>query len=192
MSKKKDTLNNEHLEELQDQMADQDASEAQGAPEQVEAEAETPAEESVEDFQDKYLRVLAEFQNYKKRTAKEAVQSTEFANERLMKELLTVIDDMERALAAARENHGEDDPLYTGMQMVHDNLLTVLGRFGLSAINAEGETFDPEKHSAMMQEESDQPAMTVLRQLQRGYELKGRTIRPAAVVVAKAPAGEEQ
>lgn len=189
MSKKKDKQTSEPIDELQDQMQRDEA----GQPsDQEQAPAEAPAEEPAEDFQDKYLRVLAEFQNFKKRSAKEAVQSSEFANEKLMKELLTVIDDMERALAAARENHGEDDPLYTGMQMVHDNLLAVLGRFGLSPIDAEGETFDPEKHSAMMQEESDEPAMTVLRQLQRGYELKGRTIRPAAVVVAKAPTGEQE
>jgi len=95
---------------------------------------------------------------------------------------------MERALKAARENHDADDPLLKGMQLVHDKAMETLGKFGLDAIEAEGKNFDPDRHSAIMQEPSaDHPPMTVLRELQKGYTLKGRTIRPSAVVVSKAP-----
>ena len=109
-----------------------------------------------------------------------------------MKELLNVLDDMDRALAAAGENHSADDPLLVGMQLVHDKAMGVLEKFGLSVIHAVGETFDPEKHSAMMQEETDSvPPMQILRELQKGYELKGRVLRACAVVVAKAPQAPE-
>ncbi|MBN1942993.1 MAG: nucleotide exchange factor GrpE [Phycisphaerae bacterium] len=134
-------------------------------------------------------RLSADYQNFQKRVQKERDQERQFANEGLMKSLLPVLDDMERGLAAARENHPADDPLLAGMQLVHDKLMQTLEQFGLSAIQAEGKPFDPERHSAMMQEPNeDVEPMTILRVLQRGYELKGRTLRPAAVVVAQAPA----
>lgn len=146
-----------------------------------------------DDLMGRLQRLAADYQNYQKRSAKEQQQARQFANEDLMKELLGVLDDMERALEAARENHPPEDPLLVGTEMVHDQFLAVLKRFGLEPIDAEGLPFDPEKHSAMMQEPTDQAdPMTVLRVLQRGYELKGRTLRPAAVVVAQAPADEAQ
>ena len=141
-----------------------------------------------DDLMGRLQRLGADYQNYQKRVQKEMSQERKFANESLMKELLSVLDDMERGLASAKENHDGDDPLLVGMQLVHDKTLEVLGKFGLSLIHAVGEDFDPEKHSAMMQEESDStPPMQVLRELQKGYELKGRTLRACAVVVAKAP-----
>jgi molecular chaperone GrpE len=154
---------------------------SQGSPE-LDLQAQRDA------LQDKLLWALAEHENYKKRAQKEAAQAREFANESIVKELLAVLDDMERALDAARENHGEDDPLFTGMQLVHDKALEALGRFGLARIEAAGRPFDPALHAAMMQEESENAEpMTVLREVRRGYQFKGRTIRPSGVVVAKAP-----
>jgi len=106
---------------------------------------------------------------------------------------LGVLDDMERALEAAVANHPPDDPLLVGMRLVYDKAMDVLSRFGLTAIDAEGRPFDPELHSALIQEESQEyPPRTVLRQLQRGYRLKGRTIRPASVVVSKGPEEENR
>ncbi|MCD4825439.1 MAG: nucleotide exchange factor GrpE [Phycisphaerae bacterium] len=152
---------------------------------------QTPEQER-DDLMERLQRLAADYQNYQKRAAREQEAACQFANESLMKELLSVVDDMERALAAARENHDESDPLLTGMQMVHDKMVAVLDRFGLEPIASDGQPFDPEKHSAMMQEETaDVEPMTVLRELQKGYELKGRTLRPSAVVVSKAPAAEE-
>lgn len=136
-------------------------------------------------------RLRADYQNFQKRVQKERAQEREFANEGLMKSLLSVVDDMERGLVAARENHPADDPLLVGMEMVHEKLMRTLEQFGLAVIDAEGKPFDPERHSAMMQQPTDQAEpMTVLQVLQRGYALKGRTIRPASVVVAQAPAEE--
>jgi len=136
-------------------------------------------------------RLSADYQNFQKRVQKERDQERQFANEGLMKSLLPVVDDMERGLAAARENHSTDDPLLAGMGLVHDKLMQTLEQFGLAVIEAEGNPFDPERHSAMIQEPTEEAEpMTVLRVLQRGYELKGRTLRPAAVVVAQAPTEE--
>jgi molecular chaperone GrpE len=133
-------------------------------------------------------RVSADYVNYQKRVQRDASITREFANAELMKSLLGVLDDMERALEAARENHDKEDPFLKGMQLVHDKAMETLGKFGLTAIEAEGKRFDPDKHSAMTQEPSaEHPPMTVLRELQTGYELKGRTLRPSAVVVSKAP-----
>jgi molecular chaperone GrpE len=163
--------------------------------EPIQAEASREGDEDVEslkveraDLVARLQRLGADYQNYQKRTQKERQQEREFANEGLMKALLSVLDDMERGLQAARDNHPADDPLLVGMQLVHDKLVDTLGQFGLSVIQAEGEPFDPDRHSAMMQEPSeDMEPMTVLRELQKGYELKGRTWRPSAVVVARAP-----
>ena len=133
-------------------------------------------------------RVSADYLNYQKRVQRDMVQAREFANEHLIKALLDVLDDMERALEAARANHVEDDLLLQGMGLVHDKVMETLGRFGLERIEAEGQPFDPDQHSAMMQEQSAKyPPQTVLRELQKGYRLKGRTLRPSAVVVSQSP-----
>lgn len=133
-------------------------------------------------------RVSADYLNYQKRTHRDAEQTREFANEQLIRELLGVLDDMERALGAARQDHAEGSPLYTGMQLVHDKAIQTLESFGLKAIDAVSKPFDPDLHSAMMQEESNEhPPNTVLRELLKGYQLKGRTIRPSGVVVSRKP-----
>jgi len=133
-------------------------------------------------------RVSADYLNYQKRVQKDIAHAREFANEDLIKAMLAVLDDMERAMAAARENHSEDDPLLKGMQLVHGKALETLGRFGLTVIEAEGQKFDPELHSAVLHQPSQEhEPMTVLQEVQKGYRLKGRTIRPSSVVVAKEP-----
>lgn len=153
-----------------------------------EPSVEAPEAGGADDLRARLQRLAADYQNYKKRAAKEKTLAREFANEDLLKELLPVIDDMERALAAARENHGDDDPFLAGMQLVHDKTLEVLRRFGLTTIDAVGKPFDPDRHSALMQEPSETvEPMTVLREVQTGYDLKGRTLRPTGVVVSKAP-----
>lgn len=158
-------------------------------------EAQTDPLEALTQERDELMgrlqRVSADYANYQKRVKRDLEAERAYANEQLIKSLLGVLDDMERAMEAARANHDEDDPLLKGMQLVHDNLLGVLGKFGVRRFEAEGESFDPERHSALLQEETGEvPPMTVLKVIQRGYELKGRTIRPAQVVVSKAP--EEQ
>lgn len=152
-----------------------------------EAQAEQTLEQERDDLLARLQRLAADYQNYQKRMQKELSTAREFANESLIKDLLAVLDDMERAMDAANGGD-ENDPFYVGMKMVHDNLLTILARYGLEKIVAVGEHFDPEKHAAMMQQPSDETEpMTVLQELQKGYTLKGRTIRPAGVIVSKAP-----
>ncbi len=133
-------------------------------------------------------RLSADYLNYQKRVQRDIEQTREYANEELIKALLAVLDDMERALAAARANHDEDDPLLKGMQLVHDKAIDTLGKFGVTVIDAEGKPFDPDLHSAMMQQPSaEHPPQTVLTELVRGYQLRERTIRPSGVVVSCLP-----
>jgi len=134
-------------------------------------------------------RVSADYLNYQKRVQRDVAATREFANEDLIRALLGVLDDMERALAAGRENHDADDPFVAGMQLVHDKMIETLGRFGLSLIEAEGRPFDPDLHSAMMQQPTeDHPPQTVLTEVVKGYQLRGRTVRPSGVIVAVEPA----
>ena len=171
----------------------QDAPDAVSEAETDDARTEAPEDTDAlraerDDLRERLQRVSADYLNYKKRVQRDIELARLFANEELIKGLLPVLDDMERGLAAAGADHSEDDPLLRGMQIVHDNALQTLGKFGLEIIEAEGKPFDPDKHAAMMQEPSDaHPPQTVLRELQKGYQLKGRTLRPAAVVVS-APA----
>lgn len=156
------------------------------APQEQDPIAQLQAER--DDLLDRLQHVSADYRNYQKRVRKDISEAITFANEELIKALLGVLDDMERALDAARENRDEDDPLLAGMQLVHDNALGTLEKFGLATIEAEGKPFDPDRHSAMMEQPTDKvPPQTVLKQLQRGYLLKGRTIRPASVIVSADP-----
>ena len=158
-----------------------------------EAKAAEPALAERDDLMARLQRVSADYLNYQRRVQRDIEQAREFANEDLIKSMLAVLDDMELALGAAGKDHDADDPLLAGMQLVHDKALEILGRFGLSAIEAEGKMFDPEKHLALTQQATDAAApMTVLKEAQKGYQLKGRTIRPARVIVAKAPDRQEQ
>jgi len=151
-------------------------------------DALTELERDRNDLLSRLQRLSADYLNYQKRVQRDIDSAREFANEQLIKELLPVLDGMERALEAGRANHAADDPILAGMQLVHDKALATLGGYGLKAIEAKGKPFNPELHQAiMMQPTADQPPQTVLAEALRGYVLRGRTIRPAGVVVAVAP-----
>ena len=137
-------------------------------------------------------RVSADYLNYQKRVRREMDEARHFANADLIRELLAVMDDMDRALEAGEANHPEEDPLLVGMALVHRKALDLLERYGLKRIEAAGQPFDPTRHQAIMQQPSaEYAAPTVLQELQRGYELHGRVLRPAQVVVS-APAEAEE
>ena len=157
--------------------------------------AEGPLETTTKERDDllaRLQRVSADYVNYQKRVQRDIESARTFANEGLMKALLGVLDDMERALSAGRENHDAEDPLVVGMQLVHDKALETLSKFGLEVIDAEGRPFDPEMHQAMMQQPSaDQPPQTVLTEVVKGYRLRGRTLRPSGVIISKAPEPED-
>ncbi len=136
-------------------------------------------------------RLSADYVNYQKRVQKDISHAHDFGNESIIKAMLVILDDMERALAAAATAKSQDDPLAAGLKLMHDKMLESLKNFGLVEIHAEGQPFDPEHHSAVLQEETDKvPPNTVVRELQKGYGLKGRTLRPAMVIVSKEPAKE--
>jgi molecular chaperone GrpE len=140
------------------------------------------------DLLSRLQRLSADYLNYQKRVQRDIDSAREFANEQLIKELLPVLDDTERALEAGRANHAADDPILAGMLLVHDKALATLGRYGLKVVESKGKPFNPEVHQAiMMQPTAEQPPQTVLAEATRGYQLRGRTIRPAGVVVAVAP-----
>ncbi len=133
-----------------------------------------------DDLLEKLKRVSADYLNYQKRVSKEISQVRQFANADLIKNLLTVLDDIERAL-----DHAADDPLSKGMKMVYDKALDILSRYGLKQIEALGKPFDPEKHEAMTTEPVDSyDEPIVLKELQKGYEFQGRVLRPARVVIS--------
>ena len=180
MSNKKKNTEDEFLE--QDENTEDKNEPVTGDKEDIPLE-----EESSGELLDRLRRLGADYQNYRKRVQKEMSSMKEFANESLIREILPVLDDMELAMESKKKAQDDDDPLLEGMRLVHGKLLAVLEKQGLCRIETEGEEFDPEKHSAIMQEESDVVSPgTVLKELQAGYTLKSRTIRAAKVVVSRA------
>jgi molecular chaperone GrpE len=137
---------------------------------------------------DSYLRLAADFDNYRKRVAREQVELTRRANERILNELLPVLDDLERALEATAEpNHNEEweAKLEEGVRLVHRSLLGLVERHGLSEIETEG-AFDPHVHEALLTQPADSAEEgSVLQVLQKGYRLGDKVLRPARVIVAE-------
>jgi len=126
-------------------------------------------------------RVAAEFENYRKRVARDQESLVARAHERLVKELLPVLDDLERALAAAEEH--EEAKLEEGVRLVHRELAAALQREGLAEIDTDGQ-FDPHVHEALLSQPSDAEEGSVIEVVQKGYTLGDRVVRPARVVVA--------
>jgi molecular chaperone GrpE len=144
------------------------------------------AKEEAEENYDRLLRVTADFENYKKRVAKEKSDLTRYGNEELIKALLPVIDNLERALGHA-SGEGEQEGIKGGVEMTLQQFLQILQRFGITPISAEGERFDPTRHEAIMEQTTgDYAPGHVVSELEKGYLLNDRLVRPAKVVVAKA------
>jgi molecular chaperone GrpE len=145
----------------------------------------------LEQAEERVLRTAADAENFKKRLQREKEEQTRYANETFMRELLPVIDNLERAL-----QHSADAPnqegLVDGLNMTLKGFFDTLARFGCTVIEAIGKTFDPNFHEAVSQEESSKvEPNTVLKELQKGYMLKERLLRPAMVIVSK-PASEAE
>jgi len=142
--------------------------------------------DSAEESRERMMRALADLENIRKRTEKEKHQYFRYANQDFVSELLPVLDNFERALAAS--SPGSSDPVRQGVEMIYKQLREVLKKQGLEEIKALGERFDPFLHEAVQQEVSgDHPEGTVLEELLKGYMLKGRLLRPSAVKVSQAP-----
>ncbi len=149
------------------------------------------AEKKCDEYYDRLLRASAEFDNYKKRTTREMRDVVRYANEKLFKEIINVVDNLERAISSAEQDGSEEDPLLQGVRLTLSEVEKILERHNVEPIKALGEPFDPNFHQAMMQEESeDQPANTVISEMQKGYKLHDRLLRPAMVVVSKAKSEE--
>ena len=134
-----------------------------------------------------YLRQVAETENFKKRTAREKAEAIRFSNEALVKDLLPVLDNIERAVEHARGG-GNGEPLLEGIELVLKGFLEVLEKHGVKQIGAKGERFDPQSHEAFAQVESqDHEPNTVVEELHKGYAMLDRLLRPALVSVAKLP-----
>jgi molecular chaperone GrpE len=127
-------------------------------------------------------RVQAEFENFRRRSVRDRDQLAALANERLVKELLPVLDDLTRALEAA-EKH-EEATLEEGVRLVHRQLAQILEKEGLAEIETEG-VFDPHVHEALLSQPSDSESGSVIEVLQKGYRLGDRVLRPARVIVAE-------
>jgi molecular chaperone GrpE len=132
---------------------------------------------------DRLLRLAADFENYKKRAAREREEYVTLANERLVKELLPILDDLERALNAAEQH--EEAQLEEGVRLVHRSLASLLARNGVEEIATDGK-FDPHVHEALLaQPAEDREQGDVLDVIQKGYRLGDRVVRPARVIVAE-------
>jgi molecular chaperone GrpE len=145
----------------------------------------TEKTKEVEENYARLLRMAADLENLKKRQERERAELLQYANENLIKELLPVVDNLERALDHGRQAEAPA-PLLEGIEMVQQGFLKALGRFGVTPLDCVGQQFDPAFHNAMMQEETTAvPDCTVTKELQKGYLLHQRLLRPAMVVVAR-------
>jgi molecular chaperone GrpE len=136
------------------------------------------------------LRTSADFDNFKKRAAREKQDAIKFANEGLLQKLIPVLDNFDMALSAAQAAQGDSaESLQTGISMIYQQLKNAASEAGLEEVDAAGKVFDPNLHEAVSQKESaDIPEGNVLQQLRKGYKLRERLLRPASVIVARKPA----
>jgi molecular chaperone GrpE len=159
------------------------------------------SEQEIEDLKakadenwDKFLRATAELENYRKRVAREKEELARFTSERVLSTLLPVLDNLERAIDAAQQHGAENSPLLEGITQVHNQFRRALVEFGLREITTNiGHPFDPNLHEAVSHVESaEHPEGHVVEQLQRGYKLADRLLRPARVVVSKGMSGADK
>lgn len=144
------------------------------------------SEERVKEQQDNVLRARAEVENMRRRSEQEVDKARKFALSRFAEELLPVIDNLERAIQAADSEVEAIKPLLEGIELTHKTFVDTIAKFGLKEINPHGEAFNPEFHQAMsIQESAEHQPNTVMFVMQKGYELNGRVVRPAMVMVSK-------
>ena len=146
------------------------------------------AEAAAQEEKDRALRIAAEMENLRRRTAQDVEKAHKFALEKFTGELLPVIDSLERALELADRNNETLKPMMEGVELTLRAMLTTVGKFGVEQVNPMGDAFDPNRHQAIsMVENGNVAPNSVMAVMQKGYELNGRVIRPAMVMVARAP-----
>ena len=171
------------VEEATEETAETSAEETQEESEDVQTEEELTEEDKLAEANDKYLRLVAEFDNFRRRTAKENLTLIESANNKLLEKLSEVVENFDRALA--EENQGNPEDFVKGVGMIKSQFDGILKDFGLKEINPEGEQFDPNMHEALMQQPSeDVPEGTILNVFQKGFQVKDKVIKHAKVIVS--------
>ena len=189
MGKKKKADKGPKLTPLEKRLAEKVAEE--------EAEGDAPsgpktlkeAEEKMAELEERLLRATADLDNYRKRAQREKDEARQFANQGLLEKLLPVLDNFDMAMDAAKD---AEPAVRDGVRMILSQLKGVLIESGVEEVDALGQEFDPAMHEAVSQEETAAAAEgTVVKQLRKGYRLHERLVRPASVIVAKAPAAEE-
>ncbi len=143
-------------------------------------------EQEAKDNYDRWLRVSAEFENYQKRAAREMNDFRKFANERFVKAMLPVVDNLDRAIESSSNDKHADRSMLEGVNMTLKEILKVFEQFNVKPFESLGKSFDPSLHQAVMQEETEaHPENSVVKELQKGYMMHDRLLRPAMVVVSK-------
>ena len=176
---------------LEKRLAEKAAQESdEGTDENAGPETLAEAQETIAELNERIVRLTADFDNFRKRAQREKDEARQFANQGLLEKLLPVLDNFEMALTAVKD---ADPSVRDGVQMILDQLLGVLKESGVEPVDAMGQPFDPNLHEALSQEETTEVEEgTVVQQVQRGYKLNDRLVRPARVVVAKAPGAAEE
>ena len=174
-------------------VAEEGAAEAEGS-----AEAGTQVERSeLELAQDRLVRLQADFENFRRRAMKERTEDRQYGHQNLIKDLLSTVDNLDRAIDHARgatdSGSGGLGSLLQGVELVQRELLGVMAKHGVNEIEALGKPFDPALHEAMAQSPNDSvPANTIVQVLEKGYQLRGRLVRPSRVIVAQPPEDKDQ
>ncbi|NAX38859.1 nucleotide exchange factor GrpE, partial [Vibrio sp. V27_P1S3P104] len=144
------------------------------------------SEARVKEQQESVLRARADVENMRRRSEQEIDKARKYALGRFVEELLPVLDNLERAIQAVDNENEAIKPFLEGVELTHKTFVDAVAKFGVTVINPEGEAFNPEYHQAMsIQESPDHQSNTVMFVMQKGYELNGRVVRPAMVMVAK-------
>lgn len=142
---------------------------------------------NAEETQNSYLRVMADFDNYRKRQREETARLSDYAREQLLLKLLPIVDNFDRSVQAAEAEHSYES-LVEGVSLTLRQIHEMLVKEGLEPIEAVGQEFNPELHEALMRVETDEyPENTITDELEKGYTLNGRVIRPSRVMVAASP-----
>ena len=173
----------ETAEEVKEAAAEETAEAGTGEKQEEKAESKPDEKAAEEQESERYMRLMAEFQNFKRRAAREKTDIHAYANEKIISELLPVLDNFERALSTSTD---DIEGYAKGMELIFQQLRTALEHAGLEEIPALGEEFDPNVHNAVMTEDSDeQEDGHVSKVLQKGYKLKDKVIRPSMVAVVR-------
>jgi molecular chaperone GrpE len=169
---------------LESESGNADNADPENALKEMEARFEAKEEEAKETYE-RFLRVSADFENYKKRSSREMEEFRKYANQSLLKEMLSVVDNLELAINSSNDGEKVDKTLIEGLNLTLNEILRVFQKFNVTPIEAQGKTFDPAYHEAVMREETDDyPENSVISEFQKGYLIHDRLLRPAMVVVA--------